>query len=1062
MTNWQRVIHIIGFNLTHNTGKCLWRTVVACILVTTVLAAGMPAFAESTKSPCGGNPVRSAAEINYPPFCMQDADGRATGFSVELLRAALRAMDCHVMFRTGQWTNVKKWLARGDVQVLPLVGRTPERDPVFDFTFPYMSLHGAIVVRKTTTGIHDLDDLTGRQVAVMKGDNAEEFLRRKDRDITIKATTTFEATLRQLSEGRHDAVVIQRIVALRLLRETGIKNLKIINKPLNEFRQDFCFAVREGDSDMLALLNEGLSLIMADGTFRHLRAKWFATLDLPTHSRIVIGGDRNYPPYEFLDENGRPTGYNVDLTRAIAEKTGMDIDIRLDDWAEIRKGLANGDIDAIHGMFYSVERDLEFNFSPPHTVIDHIAVVAKDTAPPPETISQLRGLDIVVMQGDIMHDFARDNDLVPVTAVASQEEALRQVAEGEHDCALVARIPALYWIKKHGWKNLAAGHHPFLSAEYCYAVPKNRKALLARLSEGLKTLEETGEYREIHKKWLGVYKKTPPGIKKILRYTAMILIPILLLLVFVLFRSRSLGQQAARKTEELQHSHEFQRAMIACSPVALYSVDFEGRVLSWNASAERIFGWKTEEVIGRPIPIVTDDKTKEYAELRSRMMNGEEGLHTEVDRQKKDGTRFTGSLSTAPIRNSRGEVIAIMGAMEDITERIEREKTHRQLQEQLTQAQRMESVGRLAGGVAHDYNNMLSLIIGYAEMALEKVTADDPLHEDLEEILTAAERSTDITRQLLAFARKQTIAPRVLDMNETVESMLKMLRRLIGEDIDLAWLPGTDTWPVKIDPAQVDQILANLCVNARDAISGVGKITIETSNVHFNEEYCADHAGFVPGDFVSLAVSDNGEGMNAQAVDKIFEPFFTTKGVGQGTGLGLATVYGIVKQNDGFINVYSEPGKGTTFRIYLPKQAAATQAVQSESTESIARSRGETVLLVEDETPILALGQKMLESLDYTVIVAQTPTAAIDRARECDTIDLLITDVIMPEMNGRELAGHLQPLHPHLRVLFMSGYTASVIAHHGVLDDDVHFLQKPFSKRDLALKVRDALDAPTA
>ena len=270
----------------------------------------------------------------------------------------------------------------------------------------------------------------------------------------------------------------------------------------------------------------------------------------------------------------------------------------------------------------------------------------------------------------------------------------------------------------------------------------------------------------------------------------------------------------------------------------------------------------------------------------------------------------------------------MVGTHIDITDRVN-------LQAQFVQAQKMESVGRLAGGVAHDYNNVLSVIIGYTEMAMDEVDPAGPLHANLEEVLTAANRATDITRQLLAFARKQTIAPKVLDLNETVEGMLKMLRRLIGEDIDLAWLPGASLWPVKMDPSQIDQILANLCVNARDAIAGVGKVTIETGTVVFDAAYCADHAGFVPGEFVMLAVSDNGCGMDKEMLDKIFEPFFTTKDVDKGTGLGLATVYGIVKQNNGFINVYSEPGKGTTIKIYLPRHEGKAVEIQEESTAEI-------------------------------------------------------------------------------------------------------------------------------
>jgi signal transduction histidine kinase/CheY-like chemotaxis protein len=423
-----------------------------------------------------------------------------------------------------------------------------------------------------------------------------------------------------------------------------------------------------------------------------------------------------------------------------------------------------------------------------------------------------------------------------------------------------------------------------------------------------------------------------------------------------------------------------------------------------------------------------------------------------ITNQRKDGKLFTEDVTISPVCDASGQIVNYVAVNRDITERL-------QLEAQLFQAQKMESVGRLAGGIAHDYNNMLGVILGYGELALEKVKPGEPLHEDLEKMLAAANRSKDITRQLLAFARKETIAPEVLDLNATVESMLKMIRRLIGEDIDLAWLPGSGLWSVSMDPSQVDQIIANLCVNARDAITNVGRITIETDNVAFDMDYCTDHVGFVPGDFVMLAISDNGSGIAPQDLDKVFEPFFTTKGQGKGTGLGLATVYGIVKQNDGFINVYSEPGNGTTIRIYLPRHTGRMDEVDRKSGSEIPSGCGETVLFVEDDGAILELGRRILVSLGYLVLAATTPGEAIALAKaHSDGIHLLITDVVMPEMNGRQLSKQLQSLHRDLKILFISGYTADVIAHRGVLETGVHFLSKPFSKKDLAVKVRQVLD----
>jgi two-component system, cell cycle sensor histidine kinase and response regulator CckA len=354
------------------------------------------------------------------------------------------------------------------------------------------------------------------------------------------------------------------------------------------------------------------------------------------------------------------------------------------------------------------------------------------------------------------------------------------------------------------------------------------------------------------------------------------------------------------------------------------------------------------------------------------------------------------------------------------------------------------------------------VIIGFTELAMGKMGPTDPLRSDLDEVLKAAIRATDITRQLLAFARKQTIAPKVLDLNENIENMLKMLRSLIGEDINIAWLPGAELQSIKMDPSQIDQILANLCVNARDAIVGVGKISIETKMVSLDATYCADHHGFIPGNFVMLAVSDSGCGMDKEILDNIFEPFFTTKAADKGTGLGLSTVYGIVKQNNGFIHVYSEPGKGTTVKIYFPPDEGNSVKSYRINADNLLTGRGETILIVEDDPSILRMVSRILQELAYTVLTSSTPKGAISLAEEHPgEISLLLSDVIMPEMNGLQLSIALQTFYPDIACIFMSGYTANIIADHGVLDEGMHFIQKPFSKSDLAETIRKVLDEVT-
>jgi len=1446
------------------------------------------AYAEETRAP----PVSSGCEIDYPPFCIVHEDGRADGFSVELMRAALGKMGRKVTFRTGPWAEVRGWLERGEVKALPLVGRTPERELLFDFTVPYMTMHGAIVVRKETADVRSLADLRGRRVGVMKGDNTEEFLRREDRGFEIVTTPMFSDAFHALAEGRCDAVVIQRLVAVRLLEETGLTNLKIVDRPVRELSQDFCFAVKEGDREMLSALNGGLALALADGTHRRLHAKWFAHLELPADRPIVVGGGHNYPPFEFLDEKGRPAGFTVELTRAIAREVGMDVRIQLGQWEDMVNALRDGKIDALEGMFYSPERDRVLDFSPRYLVIHCVSVVRKGEGPPPTKIEELEGRDLVVQAEDAILDALAEHGIkARITTVETQEDVVRAVAEDRNACGLGTRLGALYAIKKNGWTNLEVGDRAFYSGQYCYAVPQGNEALLAEFTEGLQVLKDSGEYQRIYEKWLGTYEPGMSG-RTVFKHVAIVGAPLLLIVLLALFWSWSLRRQVSARTRELRASNEQLEAssqQLRYQEILLREMGQIAHVGGWEFDPATGQGTWTDEVarihdldpadetsmekglsfyqgesrpkidravkeaiesgkpydlelelvsakgvhkwvrtIGRPViengkvvrvrgsfqditerklaesriehlnrvlrairdvnQLITHEADRDallrrscellvstrgyrsawvalrgaegvleavaeygigkgFGAVRERLERGQwpecyrrvvehpdgiapmhdpsincktcalannyyrdtaalagrlrhagrdygvlvvalpkeladdaeeqslfreligdvsyalqameteqarirnertlqavfqsasegilladaesgrlvlgndvicrmlgysedeitrlsvadihpaealEHVRAQFDKQargeitlaenlpvkRKDGTVFPADVSSAPLeldgrrhligifrditqrkkaekalkeasdivnrsssvaftwKNAEGwpvefvsenverllgykaeefingevsysdcihvqdlprvvEEVARMSAQEktvefvhepyrliakDGSEKFVRDWTfivrdndgrithykgiveditkQRSLEAQLAQAQKMEAVGRLAGGVAHDYNNILSVIIGYSELAMGKVEAEDPLRADLKEIYTAAKRSKDITRQLLAFARKEIIALEVLDLNAAVKNMIKILRKLIGENIDLAWHPGQVSWPVFMDPSQLDQVLANLCVNARDAIADVGRITIETGTATIDADYCSEHAGFIPGEFVLLVVSDDGCGMDRETVDHIFEPFFTTKGAGKGTGLGLSTVYGIVKQNNGFINVYSEPGKGATFKIYLARHEAEAQSQREKEVSEILRGQGETVLIVEDEQAILTLSKKILEQLGYKALTAASPGQALALAQDyAGEIHLLITDVIMPEMNGRQLAEDVQALYPKIEVLFMSGYTANVIAHRGVLDEGVNFIQKPFSLRDLAVKVRRALES---
>lgn len=529
----------------------------------------------------------------------------------------------------------------------------------------------------------------------------------------------------------------------------------------------------------------------------------------------------------------------------------------------------------------------------------------------------------------------------------------------------------------------------------------------------------------------------------------------------------ALQEQAAMLEEEIagrnlaEQERQYLSDIIEKSLNEIYIFDSKAlKFIHVNQDALNNLQHTIDEIVNlTPVGILPEFTEESFHELILPLLDGtQEDLVFETIHKRADGTTYP--VETHLQLVDSGSLRVFLAIIFDTTERKRAEEENSRLGAQLQQAQKMESVGRLAGGVAHDFNNILTVIQGYSQLGLMESDRSQPIFTHFEEILNASERAAGLTHQLLAFARKQIIAPKVLNLNEAVAGMLKMLQRLIGENVQLNWQAGASLWPVKVDPSQIDQILANLCVNARDAMADVGKITIGTENCTIDADYNIILGDVVSaGDYVRLTVSDSGCGMDNETMANIFEPFFTTKGVGEGTGLGLSTVFGIVKQNNGFINVHSEPGIGTTFKIYLPRYLNESgQEQKDDSPEALPRGQ-ETILLVEDDQAILNMATKILDIQGYNVLNAGTPAEAIRLVKEhLGEISLLVTDVIMPEMNGKDLAHNLLALNPKLKCLFMSGYTADAIAQHGVLDEGVSFIQKPFSLQDFASKVRWVLD----
>jgi two-component system, cell cycle sensor histidine kinase and response regulator CckA len=510
-----------------------------------------------------------------------------------------------------------------------------------------------------------------------------------------------------------------------------------------------------------------------------------------------------------------------------------------------------------------------------------------------------------------------------------------------------------------------------------------------------------------------------------------------------------------RVEEEIRVSQQKLRTHFEHTPLAVVEWDLEFRVTAWNPSAERIFGYTREEAMGQHASFIVPPQFRRHVDqLWTELLNQTGGTRSTNDNVTKGGRHISCEWYNTPLVDDSGRVLGVASLAQDVTERVG-------LEERLRQSQKMEAVGRLAGGVAHDFNNLLTVILGYAQILADGVPAGSRLSDSTGQIKSAAERAAGITRQLLAFSRKQVLSPRIINLNDTMMNLDSLLRRLIGEDIEVLTVAESDLGSVKADPGQIEQVLMNLALNARDAMPHGGKLTLETANVQLDETYASEHQPISPGRYVMLAVSDTGQGMSPEVQARIFEPFFTTKEVGKGTGLGLSMVYGIVKQSGGYIWVYSEADRGTTFKIYFPCVDQAAETLVADKSPNSALRGTETILLVEDDPQLRQLSSSVLAHCGYRLLVADGPEQglAIGKANHKD-IRLLITDVVMPGMNGRQLAEQIVRESPRTRVLYISGYTNNAIVHYGVLDKGLWFLPKPFTLAALIGKVREVLDAP--
>lgn len=684
-----------------------------------------------------GQTLRSAAEPDYPPLSIARTNGVADGFSVELLKAALSEVGMEASFKVAPWNQIKRELAEGNLDVLPLVGRTPEREALFDFTMPYLTLHGALFVRSDETAIRRLGDLDGKRVAVMKGDNAEEYVLRAKLSDRIISTPTFEEAFQMLAAGEADAVIAQKLMGVSLLQKLDIGNIKVVGQPNEEFTQEFCFAVPEGRTHLLRKLDEGLAILAADGTLHTLKNRWLGSIryQVAAARALIYAGDRDYPPFEFTDAEGRPAGFNIDLARALARQTGLNILFEMMPWPHVRERAARGEVDLI-SMYYSPERDRSMDFSTPVLVAGQ-AVFARSDSPPYSSFAALKTASVAVQEGDLAHDLAQQEGFqTNLVLTAHPQEALAQLAAGRVDFAVCSLLQGHYWIQKKGWKSLQAVEPQLQVSEYCFAVPEGRRDLLNLINKGLADLNASGEYRRIYNKWLAPVDPAAgwQRFRRVLAAAGGIALTAGLLAALWIF---SLRRQVQKQTAVLAAGEERLQLAAAAGGIGIWDRDIVNDTLIWDDRMVELYGIRKKDFGGAYEAwqqcLHPDDRERAAAEVAA-AEQGEKPFDTEfrIIRADNGETRHIRAFGKV-IFDEQGQALRMIGTNQDITplknsfsEMIESEKKFKALYDNAPLS--YQSLDKM--GCFLDVNPMWLKTLGYKKEEVLGKRYADLLHPD--------------------------------------------------------------------------------------------------------------------------------------------------------------------------------------------------------------------------------------------------------------------------------------------------------------------------------------------
>ncbi len=955
--------------------------------------------------------------------------------------------------------ELSRRLSSGSCAIAPVYGRPDELEEVAYFTIPYGRSEFVYVTLSGDEREISLESLTGKKIALAENSPAETLLRQDfSHRIEVLRYDSIERGLRAVAYGQVDVFLGNRPQIETFMKSGGLSSFKLHDSALEPLEHRL--AVSRRFPELFLRVQEILDL---NGPLRYDSGKREKAEVSPAEAGdishnaeafpdrpLLFRGDRDYPPYEYLDEEGLPAGFNVDVVKAMAKALGLEVRIELGEWDTVRQELEEGRIDGLMGMFQTAEREKNADFAVPHFIASYAVFVRKGSGI--SELEDLYGKTVLVQNGDMGHDFLMENMIAEQVFIrSSPEDVLKSLSDGVGDAALMSRLQGGLIIEDQRLRNLEVVGPPILQRNYCIAVPEGRSRLLAQINEGLNMIKTDGTFQAIHNKWFGFYDMSLAKNRRVYRILTLVFLVIIVVMFAFILWNRLLKREVENTTRELRESGELLRVTLASIGDAVITSDTENRITSMNHTAVELTGWMQEEVLGRSLNSVfriLDKNTRKPLQCRPEGSMNRDGKVKEpvvLVHRKGEELLVEESMTYILAENDKvlGTILVFRNKTEDVL-----------IQERLQQAQKMQAVGELAGGVAHDFNNMLAGIMGGAELLGLCIDKESREAQFLNMIQSASHRAADLVKKLLTFARPVPTDRKLLDIYNPLGDALLLLERTADPRIRRRKEYEEGPLWVNGDHSLLQNAFLNLMINSCHAMPDGGDLFLSVRSVTLQSRIMgAMGLNLDPGNYVELQITDNGTGIPEAIQSRIFEPFFTTRGPGEGTGLGLASVFAAVKQHGGSISVNSTPGRGTSFTVLLP--LADEEALHHEETMDGYRTEdGNRVLVVDDEPAVRMAATGMLKTMNFSILEAENGLQALDvfRGKKRD-IALVLLDMTMPEMNGLDCFRELKAMEPGLKIILSSGYA---------MDDDVAlmrkeglagFLKKPYSYTELSAEV---------